>query len=363
MKITLSFIALFFTTSIIAQNQQEYANFIQTDTAVKWAVIYHSFMDLTPKNENYSIRNFYQKKLNQAGAISYLEDSTAMAATPQLIQEKEFNTAKQPAVFDPLKMNWQFFAEENNDASETIFNSDANSCQTCLLKNRLSFFKVKQLLYYKNHRLQIQNILISPVIYTKQKDERKTEAQYLETSNFAFNDAATHNTTIPPSAIYMGRASNSLTIFPNTDIAGTENKILTLKNWNLSSLLYRDIKANKIKAYDTEKSVLPDNNHILDPKKIEAYKSTPMLVPMYDSLGNEVGVKKMIAEMNYDSLYHFTLIQDLYFDFEKEKLYSKLIALVPRITVVTSSGIYLGLTDYWGVIFPEEKPKIIKKTK
>ena len=98
-------------------------------------------------------------------------------------------------------------------------------------------------------------------------------------------------------------------------------------------------------------------------RNIDEYKAEELLVPYYDSLGNILEYKKIKREVNYDSIYNYTLIQDFYFDFNKEILYSKLIALAPRISIYTSTGQFIGLTDYWGVIFPAEKKDIVKKKK
>lgn len=350
-----SILPLFYSCFCFAQSKLEYANFIQTDTSVKWAAIYNSYVNLTPVSPNFNLRNFYLNKLKQQGVTNYLIDTTAFRVTPVRINYEEYILTAQRVNYDVSKMNWQFDFDERHDASEIMFNRESNTCDTCFFNNRISFFKVKQLLYYRNNRLKIQNILLTPVIYKKQAQTFKEETEYFEMSNFAFNEIKNEDAPIPASAKFIGRSCNILSLLPSGSNNASENNILTLDNWNLSILLYKDIKRKKIKAYDTNLSIYPDQKSILDSRKIEEYKNTPIDVPYYDSLGNMVGSKKMMSEINFDSIYNYKLIQDFYFDFDKEILYSKLISLAPRIKVITSQGIFLGFIDYWGIIFPEEK--------
>jgi hypothetical protein len=355
-------ILLLYTSSSLAQSRMEYANFIQTDTAVKWAAIYSSYADLSTVNPNFNIRNFYINKLKQQGATAYMEDSISFAVTPVRIYYAQYKEAIKPITYDAVKMNWYFDYDDNHNASEKIMNRESN---TCALNNKLSFFKVKQLLYYRNNQFKIQNILISPVIYKKQAGAFKEEAEYFESSNFAFNETKDANAPIPSAAKFIGRSCNNLVLFLPDAANESGNNILTLNNWNLARLLYRDIKNKILKAYDTDKSIYPDTKNVLDYRRIETYKyaADSVMVPVFDSLGGSKGYKVIDYKINFDSIYNFTLVQDFYFDFTKEILYSKLVALAPRLPVVTSTGVYLGLTNYWGVIFPEEKKKVVKKIK
>ena len=361
--IRLSLPFFFCTNTSIAQQRLEYANFIQSDTAIKWAAIYNSYINLTPANPNFNIRNFYVNKLKRQGSTAYWEDTAAFTVSPRHIDYNEFRSAIKKVAYDPTKMNWFFNFDEKSDVSRILFDKESNSCDTCLQNNKFSFFKVKQLLYYKKNRLQIRNILISPVIYKKTDATHKESTEFFESSEFAFDEIKNDDAMIPASAKFIARACNDLVLLPSPASNVSESNILTLKNWNLSDLLYQDIKNRKLKAYDTRTSIFPDPKHILDYHKIDEYENDEVIVPEYDNLGNISAYKKMRAEINFDSLYNYTLVQDLFFDFEKEKLYSRLVAFIIRKKVVSSSGDYIGMKDYWGVIFPPEKKKIAKKTK
>ncbi|NOT90799.1 hypothetical protein [Ferruginibacter sp.] len=180
---------------------------------------------------------------------------------------------------------------------------------------------------------------------------------------FAFNDAASDSISIPQAAIFISRACNDLTLLPNTQNHVSKSKILTLDDWSLCLLFIKDITKKKIKAYNAEKNIYPEEKNILSIQKTYSYHLSPIKVPVFDDYGVLKTYKTITPEVNYDSIYNFLIVQDFYFDFVSEKLYSKVIAVIPRTRVFTSMGIDLGLTNHWGLIFPEEKKKIIKLQK
>lgn len=359
----LTVIFLLLSNICFAQSKIEYANFIQTDTAVKWAAIYSSYVNLTPINPNFNIRNYYVSKLKQQGATAFLQDSASFSVIPVRLNYDQFKASIKPVNRDVAKMNWQFNYEENRSAFESIFLHESNTCDTCALNNKITFLKIKQLLYLRNNQFKIQNILLSPIIYKKETGASEEAISYFETNNFAFNEVKNQDASIPVSAKFIGRACNDLVLIPNDSAKSSENDILTANDWNLTRLLYAGIKNKSLKAYNTDKSIYPDQKNILDYRKIDAYKVEPLILPIYDSVGNIIRYETIKPDIPYHEIYNYTLVQDFYFDFGKEILYSKLIALIPQKKVYTSTGQYIGLQDLWGVIFPAEKKDIVKKKK
>ena len=360
MKKNLLIILLCSPAFCFAQQKLEYANFIQTDTAIKWAAVYNSYVNLTTVNPNFNIRNFYINKLKKQGAVAYQEEDGVFAVTPVKTNYTDYVAGFKKVDYDPALMNWWFDYDKKADGSATAFNMDINACDTCTMKNALSFFKVKQLLFYKDNQLQIRNILLAPVLYKKTKNAKKEGIKYFESKCFAFDAAEQSDNIIPASAKLIGRSCNDLMLLPTPDSLNNK-KILTLENWSLSKILYNGIKSKQLGAYSTEKSIYPDNKKALDPATIENYKMPEYIVPFFDSSGNITKYQTIKQEVNFDSIYNFTLVQDFYFDFNNEKLYSKPIALVARMNVYTSSGIFIGLSDYWGIIFPKGKNNNLKK--
>ncbi|MGG9964548.1 hypothetical protein [Ferruginibacter sp. SUN106] len=350
----------FYASNCFAQQPLQYANFVQTDTAVKWAAVYNSYINLTTTNPNFSISNYYLKKLQSGSISAYTEDSVMLAVTPVSINENDYIKTKKAIAYNPTLMNWRFNFDTRTDGYEDIFREEENTCDTCNTKNAISFFKVKQLLYYKNNQFKIQNILITPVLYNKERSSYRENTIFFETANLAFNDVNSDTITVPPTAVLITRTCNNFTLLPTTQNHVETSKILTLNNWSLCRLFLNDIKKGKLKAYNADDNIYPDAKKIVPWQKTTAYHVQKITVPIYNTNGELVKYKTITPEINYDSIYNFAIVQDLYFDFAKEKLYSKVIAVVPMSQVVTSTGIYLGLQNHWGILFPEEKPKAIK---
>ncbi len=348
------------TTLSFSQNKIEYANFIQGDTAIKWAAIYNSYVNLTPANPNFNLSNYFFNKLQNSPVKAFKETKENLSVIPYEITYKDLVSNLLFEKDSLQKANW-IYDFQLDDATEASFRLNSTECGTCL-NNLLSFFKVKQLIYYKNNQLLIKNILINPLVYKKNSEETKEDALYAETMNICFDSSENNNTNIPITAKFINRTCNLLKLVPRLDNNFSESRVLT-HNWSLGSILYRDLKANKIKAYNTDNNIYPTPATMINYKKIDEYHNYFEEVSIYDAQGNQVGTKKVLAEKNYDSLYNFNLIQDFYFDFKTEKLYSKMIAFIPQMNVVTSSGIGLGLRNYWGIVFPENKKKAIPKQK
>lgn len=345
---------------MFSQNKIEYANFIQTDTAIKWAAIYSSVVNLTPVNPNFNISNFYFNKFKKDKIRTYTTDSFSFAVYPTITRYSSLMNSLPSSYiqYDTKKINSKFEYDERHDGNPALLYNEANDCYTCL-NNKLSLIKVKQLLYYKNNQLQIKNILINPLTYLKKAETTINETSFAETMNVAFDANNTENTSIPTEAIFIGRAGNILTLLPEQF---SENKILTTSNWSLFNILFKDIKANKIKAYDTDNSIYPNAAKILDNQKIEEYKNPADTIPIYDETDGSLGQYKIIRrDINTDSVYSFLLVQNFYFDFKNEKLYSKLVALIPQLRYITYTGVYLGDINYFGILFPEEDKKTTEK--
>src|SRR3982750_5037882 len=90
-----------YSSVCFSQNKLQYANFIQTDTAVKWAAIYTSYINLTPANPNFNIRNFYTNKLKEQPVTSYQEDNSTFTVSPVKINYADYKTGLKAVAYDP----------------------------------------------------------------------------------------------------------------------------------------------------------------------------------------------------------------------------------------------------------------------
>ena len=83
-------------------------------------------------------------------------------------------------------------------------------------------------------------------------------------------------------------------------------------------------------------------------------------VPLYDSLGNQIGVKYMRNEINLDSFYKFRIKEEVIFDKESSRLFWRILGIAPVKNVITSMGVNLGETELFWVYYPDMRPVFAK---
>lgn len=84
-------------------------------------------------------------------------------------------------------------------------------------------------------------------------------------------------------------------------------------------------------------------------------------VPIYDSLGVQIGVKYMRPEVNLDSFYKFRIKEEVVFDKESSRLFWRILGIAPiKSVIVQSTGLYLGETELFWVYYPDMRPVFAK---
>ena len=83
-------------------------------------------------------------------------------------------------------------------------------------------------------------------------------------------------------------------------------------------------------------------------------------VPIYDSLGNLTGSKKMTNEVNFDSIYKFRIKEEVVFDKESSRLFFRILGIAPVKNIVTSMGVNLGETELFWVYYPDMRETFAK---
>jgi gliding motility associated protien GldN len=83
-------------------------------------------------------------------------------------------------------------------------------------------------------------------------------------------------------------------------------------------------------------------------------------VPIYDSLGNVIGNKETMQEVNLDSFYKFQIKEEVIFDKQSSRLFWRILGIAPIKRVITSSGVDLGDTPLFWVYYPDMRPIFAK---
>jgi len=118
----------------------------------------------------------------------------------------------------------------------------------------------------------------------------------------------------------------------------------------------------------------PDNGGVTAFSAVDDRFTTPMTkgevakiisggsvsVPIYDSLGNVVGNRETMAEVNLDSFYKFRIKEEVIFDKQSSRLFWRILGIAPVKRVITSSGVDLGDTELFWVYYPDMRPIFAK---
>ena len=118
----------------------------------------------------------------------------------------------------------------------------------------------------------------------------------------------------------------------------------------------------------------PDNGGVTAFSNVDDRFTTPMTksevakaisggsasVPIYDSLGNVIGNKETIAEVNLDSFYKFRIKEEVIFDKQSSRLFWRILGIAPVKRVITASGVDLGYTELFWVYYPDMRPIFAK---
>jgi gliding motility associated protien GldN len=82
-------------------------------------------------------------------------------------------------------------------------------------------------------------------------------------------------------------------------------------------------------------------------------------VPIYNESGELTGTKKMLNEVNLDSIYKFRIKEEVIFDKESSRLFWRIIGIAPLKNIVTSMGVNLGETELFWMYYPEMRPILV----
>ncbi|HEU5052571.1 MAG TPA: gliding motility protein GldN [Hanamia sp.] len=118
----------------------------------------------------------------------------------------------------------------------------------------------------------------------------------------------------------------------------------------------------------------PDNGGVTAFSPIDDRFTTPMTkaevakaitggtvsVPIYDSLGNVIGNKETMQEVNLDSFYKFRIKEEVIFDKQSSRLFWRILGIAPVKRVITASGVDLGDTPLFWVYYPDMRPIFAK---
>jgi hypothetical protein len=313
----------------------EYGDFIQFDNKIQWAMESDNYFDLIPKIPKYSITNWYLKKLRNPGIVSYQKNADGFSVTRSKLNRKEWNIDLSLDTVSAKETFYEKFFQAGFDPTAVRSNC---LCDSCYRPGLFDIAKVKQIVYYKSGKFYIINILLTPMcLKEKINSSDNGSFSWYDLFNVAFNN----NPAIAPNKnmIYIGTIEKSYNFSPDANLSDSR-KLLTAKSQGIMTYVNKDYQKGLFSIND------PNTGKKIKDKTYFTLSHETNEVALYDSLGEQTGYKKVKQELNLDSFYNFKITQDVYFDTKKEVLVSKIKIVTVQKKVITSSGEYLGLTNF-----------------
>lgn len=344
-KLTSTLLLCNFFLTLSAQKRLEYGDFIQWDNKIRWAMEIDNYLDLTPKIPKYSITSWYLKKLRTQGIAAYQLNNDKYSVTENKLSHNDWN---KNLSIDTINFRNLFRGQEMRISEESVNAAKGNClCDSCYVSTLFDIIKVKQLIYYKNAKFYISNVMLTPMCLKDSLEYDNEFSRWYGLFNVAFN----YKQDITPAAnmVYIGNVEKTYD-FSIPNVNSPQKRLLTTRNPRIMSMMYEDLKKGLITPYDPD-----DKTRKRKLKDVFLRISPEMLIQDYDSLGNPVGTRKIRQEVNKDSIYNFKISQDVYFDMEKEVLVSKVKSVTIQANIITSTGVNLGLADV-AVIYYDNTP-------
>ncbi len=129
-------------------------------------------------------------------------------------------------------------------------------------------------------------------------------------------------------------------------------------NQRFISILMKAIQDSAVTVFD------PIDDRFTTPLTIsqvaEKISGGKEVVPIYDSIGNKIGEKEVVKEVNLDSFYKFHIKEEVIFDKESSRLFWRILGIAPVKNVITSAGVNLGESELFWVYYPDMRPIFAK---
>lgn len=346
MKIFVPFIIFMLSQKLFAQIP--YTDFIQNDTSIQWAAEYDQILNITPRVTKYGIRNIIHTKLLRGECIDdYNSNNEGVFKKSFCLKDTGITNPTFTSNINPYKFYYDFNDKHGYNKSEMY-----DSYQENLMKNKFHIYKVKQILYYKNDKLYINNALVTSLFLRNIVASDNIKFAWTSSFTSCFNSSNDKFTaSIKKHSVDLGIMETNYNLLNGEDHEN-ELKIFTKSNPSFSHHLFEAILSNKVTVVDEKENKIQN-------KKVFEVNNPPIDVPVYDDEGNIKVYKKMRNEINVDSFYNFSINQHFYYDSSKSILHSSVNFIDVYKRFITTSGVDLGNGFHFRIFFIN--PKLYKK--
>jgi gliding motility associated protien GldN len=126
-------------------------------------------------------------------------------------------------------------------------------------------------------------------------------------------------------------------------------------NQRFISILFKAIQDSAVTVFD------PIDDRFTTPLTradiVRSMAGEPVIVPVYDSLGNVIRYDTTSRDIVLDSFYKFRIKEEVIFDKESSRLFWRILGIAPVMNVYTTQGNqYVGTKELFWVYYPDMRP-------
>jgi hypothetical protein len=142
------------------------------------------------------------------------------------------------------------------------------------------------------------------------------------------------------------------------DLDDTSNAILTIPGHSLMETIITNVRSGKLTPYEKD-----DFKTKLTARQGEMRFADSVLVPKFDKDGNQISSKMVLNEFNPDKIRKIRIEEDVFFDKQRGRVDTRIIALAPMLNLSTSANLpanYASAPAFW-LYFPQLRYALIKE--
>jgi len=153
-------------------------------------------------------------------------------------------------------------------------------------------------------------------------------------------------------------------VWREIDVRDKMNMIYASPKARLITILTDAIIAGELTAYDASSTKYDVNgdefNVILKPEQAMAKFADSVLVPIFDTDGNQTGTVVKAGEFNPDSILKFRIKEDWIFDKQRSVFEPRIIGIAPMIRISAAGQSFDEQPAFW-IYFPEVRHLLVTK--
>lgn len=148
-------------------------------------------------------------------------------------------------------------------------------------------------------------------------------------------------------------------VWRDIDLKDEKNALLATPGNSLIEIIMKAIEAGKLSLYS------PDDDSFkarMNAKDGFARFTDSVLVPIFDSEGNQIDSKMTLNEFDPSRVTKFRIKEDIFFDKQRSRLESRIIGVAPLMNITTSSELAetVGSTPAFWLYFPQLRYSLVK---